>query len=84
MGYFNSHHRLWGCIDTNDKGQIIEDFITNHDLVLLNDKSSTYLHPATGCYSSLDLTICSPGIFPELTSKVCDDLHGSDHFPIQV
>ena len=52
MGDFNSHHTLWGCTNTNDKGRIIEDFITKHDLVLLNDKSSTYLHPATGSYSS--------------------------------
>ena len=78
MGDFNSHHTLWGCTDTNDKGRIIEDFITGHDLVLLNDKSSTYLHPATGSYSSLDLTICSPKIFPDLKWKVVDD------FPIQV
>ena len=84
MGDFNSHHRLWGCLDTNDKGRTIEEFITKHDLVLLNDKSSTYLHPATGSYSSLDLAICSPGIFPDLNWKVLDDLHGSDHFPIQV
>ena len=84
MGDFNYHHTLWGCIDTNDKGRIIEDFITDHDLVLLNDKSSTHLHPATGSYSSVDLSICSPGIFPELTWKVCDYLYGSDHFPIQV
>ena len=84
MGDFNSHHTLWGCTNTNDKGRIIEDFITKHDLVLLNDKSSTYLHPATGSYSSLDLTICSPGIFPDFNWKVVDDLHGSDHFPIQV
>ena len=81
MGDFNPHHTLWGCTDTNDK---IEDFITKHDLVLLNDKSSTYLHPATGSYSSLDLTICSPGIFPNFDWKVVDDLRGSDHFPIQV
>ena len=58
--------------------------ITEHDLVLLNDKISTYLHPATGSYSSLDLAICSPEIFPDLNWKVVDDLHGSDHFPIQV
>ena len=57
-----------GCIYTNDKGRIIEYFITEHNLVLLNDKSSPYLHPATGSYSSLDLTICSPGIFPEFTN----------------
>ena len=62
----------------------IEDFIYRHYLVLINDKSSTCLHPATGSYSSLDLTICSPGIFAVLNWKVVDDLHGSDHFPIQV
>ena len=84
MGDFNSHHTLWGCTHTNDKGRIIEDFITKHDLVLLNDKSATYLHPATGSYSSLDLTIGSPEICPEFNWKVVDDLHGSDHFPIQV
>ena len=82
MGDFNAHHTLWGCKDTNDKGRLIEDFVTEHDLVLPNDKSSTYLHPATGSYSSLDLTICSPGIFSDFTWKVCDYLHGSDHFPI--
>ena len=84
MGDFNSHHTLWGCSDINDKGRSIEDFMTGHDLLLLNDKSSTYLHPATGSYSSLDLTICSPEIFPAFNWKVVDDLHGSDHFPIQV
>ena len=84
MGDFNAHHTLWGCTNMNDKGRIIEDFITEHDLVLLNDKSSTYLHPATGSYSSLDLTICSPEIFPKFNWKVFDDFHGSDHFPIQV
>ena len=67
IGDFNSHHTLWGCTDTDDKGRIVEDFITKHDLVLLNDRSSTYLHPATGSYSSLDLSICSPGFFPDFT-----------------
>ena len=84
MGDFNSHHTLWGCTDTNDKGRTIEGFITEQDLVLLNDKSSTYLHPATGSFSSLDLTICSPENFPDFNWKVDDDLHGSDHFPIQI
>ena len=84
MGDFNSHHTLWGCIDINDKGRIIEDFILKHDLVLQNDRSSTYFHPATGSYSSLDLTLCSPGIFSDFNCMVFDDLHGCDHFPIQV
>ena len=82
MGDFNSRHTLWGCTDTNVMGRIIEDFITKHDLVLLNDKSSTYLHSATSSYSSLDLTKCNPGIFPDFNWKAVDDIHGSDHLPI--
>ena len=70
MGDFNSQLTLWGCANTNEKGRIIEDFITKHDLILLNDKSSTYLHPATGSYSSLDLTICSPEFVQILTGRL--------------
>ena len=79
MGYSNSHHTLRGSLATDDKCRTIEDFVTKQDLVLPNDKSSNYLNPATGSHSSLDLTICSPGIFPDFNWKVVDD-----HLPIQV
>ena len=84
MGDFNAHSSLWGCRDTNVKGRQIEDLISEHNLCLLNDKSQTYLHPATGSYSSLDLTFCSPEVAPDFIWKVDEDLHGSDHFPILV
>ena len=67
---FNGHNILWGCKDNNPKDNIIEDFIAKNDLCLMNDKSHTYLHPATGKFSSLDLSMCHP------------DQHGSDHFPV--
>ena len=82
VGDFNSHNTLWGCEDTNPKGRQLEEFISEHDLCICNDKSHTYLHPATGSYSALDLTICSPDLFLDFNWKVSDDLHGSDHFPI--
>ena len=75
---------LWGCGDTHAKGRQMEDFISGHDLCLLNDKTYTYLHPATGSYSSLDLTLCSPEVASDFTWMVDDDLHGSDHFSILV
>ena len=84
MGDFNAHSSLWGCRDTNIKGRQMEDFISKHDLCLLNDKTYTYLHPATGSYPSLDLTLCSPEVASDFTWKVVEDLHGSDHFPIPV
>ena len=51
---FNGHNILWECKDNKPKGNIIEDCITKNDLCLMNDKSHTYLHPATGKFSSLD------------------------------
>ena len=61
VGDFNGHNMLWGCKDKNPKGNI-ENFITKHDLCLMNDKSYTYLHPATGKYSCLDLSLCHPSL----------------------
>ena len=84
MGDLNAHSSLWGCRDTNVKGRQMEDFISKHNLCLLNGKSHTYLHPASGSYSSLDLIICSPEIATDFIWKVDEDLHGSDHFPIVV
>ena len=48
MGHFNGHNQLWGCQDRNDKGKIIEEFITENNLCILNNNQSTYLHPAFG------------------------------------
>ena len=39
-------------------------------------------HPATGTYSSVDLSVCSPALLPNFSWKVDDDSSGSDHFPI--
>ena len=62
VGDFNGHNILWGCKDNNPKGNIIEEFITKNDLCLMNDKSYTYLHTATGKFSSLDLSLCHPSL----------------------
>ena len=36
VGDFNGHSKVWGCSDTNDRGEIIEDVIAENDLCLLN------------------------------------------------
>ena len=82
VGDFNGHNILWGCKDNNPKGNIIEDFITKNDLCLMNDKSHTFLHPATGKFSSLDLSICHRSLLLDFDWTVSEDQHGSDHFPV--
>jgi len=44
--------------------------------------SQTYVHPATGSTSAIDLSICSPNLFLDLEWRVHNDLCGSDHYPL--
>ena len=71
-------------LDTNDKGEIIENCIAENDLCLFNNKQPTYLHYPTRNYFALDLSICSPNIYLDFDWSVVDDLHRSDHFPIKI
>ena len=84
VGDFNGHSKVWGCSDTNDRGKIIEDVIVENDLCLLNEKQPTYLHPPTGNYYAIDLSLCHPNIYLDFDRSVDNDLHGSDHFPILI
>jgi len=82
LGDFNAHSSLWGC-DSNDcKGTELETFLVQSNLCLLNDKSATYIHPATGAHSSLDISFCDPQLFLDYNWHVHNDLCGSDHFPL--
>jgi exonuclease III len=82
LGDFNGHNPMWDCKDFNNTGSIIEDFISSNNLCLMNNKKATYLHPATGHYSSLDLALCHPSVYLDYSWDVHDDTCGSDHFPV--
>ena len=43
---------------------------------MYNNKSNTYLHPATGTYSAIDLTIHDPNLFFDYNWKVYNDSRG--------
>jgi len=83
-GDFSSHSTLWGCTKLDRRGKMVEDILTKHNLCILNDSSSTYIHPASGSSSAIDLSICSPDIFLDMQWKNLDDLCGSDHYPISI
>ena len=38
--------------------------------------------PATGKFSSLDLSICHPSLLLDFNWTVSEDQHGSNHFPV--
>ena len=79
---FNSHNEIWGSKKTDEKDKVIESLLNQHQLCMYNNKSNTYLHPATGTYSAIDLSICDPSLFLDYNWKVHDDTCGSDHFLI--
>ena len=81
-GDFNGHSVTWGCDKNNSRGDRIDDFITDNNVCLLNDGSYTYFHPATGTFTAIDLSLCSPDILMEIDFMVESDSYGSDHFPI--
>ena len=62
LGDFNGHSPVWGNESYNSRGQMLEDLFSEMDLCILNDGSSTYIHPATGSTSALDLSICGPSL----------------------
>ena len=82
LGDFNGHHTLWGCEKVINRGKQLEDLLLKNDLIIFDDKSSTYFHPASGTFTSIDLTLCSPSLYLDFSWRVGPDPCGSDHFPI--
>ena len=73
-----------GKPDTNSKDDKLEKLISDYELCLWNDGSPTYIHPATGTFSAIDMTVCSPSpflVFEWQVNVANDDVCGSDHFP---
>ena len=82
LGDFNAHDSLWGCTTSDKKGREVVNFLLKTNLCLMNTKAATYIHPATGSRSSIDLAICDPALYLDFSWQVHDDLCGSDHLPI--
>jgi hypothetical protein len=81
LGDFNAHNPLWGSSHMTPRGKQIEEIIGHHDLCFLNDGSATYVHPANGTTSCIDLALCHPQIYIDFDWSALEDSHGSDHFP---
>lgn len=84
VGDFNAHCTLWGSEKTDQRGQVIEDFILSTNICLLNSGSPTYFSPSTRKFTCIDLAFCSPSVFSDFTWDVLDTSYGSDHLPAVV
>ena len=79
----NAHNITWGSENTNPRGQIIEDWLLEEELEILNTKEPTYLC-SSGKFSHIDITIVSEGIADLLTWNPHHDTMDSDHFPLLI
>ena len=82
LGDSNAHSPVWGDSRRDGRGKLIESFLKDNDLILLNSKSPTFVHSACNSTSAIDLAVASPTIALDFQWSVHDDLCGSDHFPI--
>ena len=80
-GDLNARHPLWGDITANPKGKLLAATIESENLAFLNTGEPTHYHIQTGALSCIDLALCNPNCLLDFTWWVCEDLHGSDHFP---
>ena len=86
VGDLNSKALSIGCKSENQNGQILEEILTNSDLIVVNDKfSPTYFSRSNSDYSEiLDLILCSSSMYQLASNfEVLEDYTmGSDHAPI--
>ena len=81
-GDLNGHNVAWGSTDTNSRGRIIENFINDNNLCIMNDNSITYISPVSGNGSIIDLALCHPDLSMDFSFSVADELRSSDHYPL--
>ena len=75
----NAHAHLWGMVQSNPRGETLEDFILQENLVVCNIGTKNTYEAPTGS-SIIDLTLTNTDLFYEINSwKVCEEDTLSDH-----
>ncbi|GFO37532.1 RNA-directed DNA polymerase from mobile element jockey [Plakobranchus ocellatus] len=64
------------------RGRMLEEFMAENDLIILNSGEQTFVHSAYHSTSAIDLAVASPSIVAECSWAVLSDLCDSDHILI--
>ncbi|KAE9534168.1 hypothetical protein AGLY_008675 [Aphis glycines] len=84
LGDFNSRNPIWGSNYTDVRGKIVEKFLDNEQIILLNTGEHTRHNVANNSFSSIDLSITSSSLAPKTKWKVLTEYNCSDHWPISI
>ncbi|KAK3802135.1 hypothetical protein RRG08_050021 [Elysia crispata] len=86
LGDFNSRSTSWGYDDTDTRGDEVEDWQIDNNMILLNmpEDTPTFYSRRWMTTSTPDLTFATDDLSPKLTRTVLDPLGGSDHRPVKL
>jgi len=75
----NAHHPAWGSPDNNPRGTLLENFLTNINLHILNEGTSPTFR-RKNCATHIDITAISHSLLPNVESwEVMETDMLSDH-----
>lgn len=83
-GDFNAHSQAWGSYKEDNRGKTVLDFLSNSELVFLNNGSFTRKACPPKQSSAIDLTLCSMDIALITNWEIQDIPTQSDHHPINI
>lgn len=83
-GDFNSHSQSWGYEEMDARGEEVEDWMMENNLILINqaDDKPTCFSRAWKTTSTPDLAIATEDIHKLTSREVSTQLGGSDHLPV--
>ena len=86
MGDFNSHSPSWGYDELDSKGEEVECWATNQQLILINKPQDppTFYSRSWRTTSTPDLAFATDNIHKLCHREVCSQLGGSDHRPVTI
>ena len=76
LGDFNAHNTIWGSRETKPRGREVEQFIGNHNVIIMNNEAPTRIE--RNSETAIDL-ICSATIAISLQWSISTSPGNSDH-----
>ena len=80
----NAHSSMWGCEETNRRGEVIEEILVTHGLEVKNTGNQFTFYRAN-CRTIIDITLTRGPTLAEAVKdwRVTDQVQGSDHLMLE-
>ena len=87
VGDVNAHSLLWDNSmagkNSDRRARMIEDWMTDKNMVVMNDGSSTHISRSSGSQTAPDVTLAHAALADRITWRTLQGI-GSDHIPILI